>query len=180
MDLKKNILLITVFILFTILIPNVSAEGKYSKIALRIAGRAEIIKDRVASFYERGESKYHNLYYFIISTLEDSNGLYFLGDKKNSVYKLLILDAVTYDLVCAGPTAIYEINKQVGDSQKGKDAGSLEKFKELVEANLQIVTQRGLRESVHFTQTEERMFAFAANRVIKNSKNIKKLKLKMG
>ena len=180
MDFKKIRFLIFVFILCTFLGPNVFAQQKYSQIALRIAGRAEIIKERVASFYEKDASQYHNLYYFIVSTLEDSNGLYSLGDVKNSVYKLLILDTVTYDLVCAGTTGLYEINKLTGELQTSKNAGSLEKFKELVEANLQIVTQRGLRESVYFTQSEERIFAFTVNKLIRNAKNIKKIKTEKG
>ncbi|MCD6460205.1 class I SAM-dependent methyltransferase, partial [bacterium] len=136
------------------------------------------IKERVSSIYEKGTSKYQNLYYFIVSTLEDSHGLYSLGDTKNSVYKLLILDTITYDLVCAGVTAVSEINKQVGELQRSKDAGNLEKFKEITENNLQLVSKRGLLESVHFTQTEERIFSFAANEIIKKAERIKKIKNK--
>ena len=174
MKLKKIVHFILVFLFIVILNGNISAEEKYSQIARRIAGRAEIIREHVSSLYDTGVPEYHNLFYFIISTLEDSSGLYCLSDKKNAAYKLLVLDAITYDLVCAGSSALYEINKLTGELQKSKNAGNLEKFKEIIEDNLQIVTQRGLQESAFFTNTEERIFAFVTNRIVKIASKIKK------
>ena len=136
-----------------------------SLIAHRIAGRAEIIRDRVAVVYEDSATKTPDLYYFLINSLYDSYGLYSLGDKKNARTKLFLLDTITYDLICAGISTVVELNQAVRELQKSPQAGTLHEFQKLVTQRLGIVSRRGLLESVRFTTTEEQYIAALTQRL---------------
>ena len=143
-----------------------------STIAYRIAGRAEIIRDRVENCYEDLSTKTPDLYYFIINTLYDSYGLYNLGDMKNSQIKLFALDSITYDLICSGVTTVVGLNHDVRNLQKSMDASKLEKFQKLVEQHLGTVSRPGLLESVQFSKTEEQYFAALNQRILAVSREL--------
>lgn len=133
--------------------------------AYRIAGRAEILRNRVASVYEDPSTQSPDLYYFIINTLYDAHGLYRLGDTRNAAVKIGLLDTITYDLVCAGTTAAVEMNRSVALLQRSSDAAKIDKFKNLAAECISSLSRRGLLESVQFTHVEEQYFAALANRM---------------
>ncbi len=143
-----------------------------NSIAYRIAGRAEIIRDRVETCYEESPTKTPDLYYFLINTLYDSYGLYTLGDIENARSKLFAIDSITYDLICTGVSAVVELNQDVRNLQKSMQAGKVKNFQELIAQRLGSVTRPGLFESVQFTKTEEQYFAALTQQLFSISREL--------
>lgn len=143
-----------------------------SRISSRIAGRAEILKERVELFLDEPSSKTPHLYYLIISFLEDIHYLYMLGDVESAQKKLFVLDTVTYDLITTGCSTALVVNDAVGKLQASSYAGSMKEFKALVEANLGIISQRGLEASICFTQSEDAYMAANFNKLLSLRTNL--------
>ncbi|MEW6536016.1 MAG: class I SAM-dependent methyltransferase [Candidatus Auribacterota bacterium] len=151
------------FLVFTINLNVFSAPQSagpiLEKLAYRIAGRAEVIRDRVLMFHEDPSSQIPNLYYFIQSVLEDANGLYLLGDSEQARLKMVLLDTLTYDIVCAGQTSALSLNQMTGVMQQSRKASDLNEFKKITQQAIAMMSHRGLLESVHFNTTEEEYFS---------------------
>ncbi len=175
----KRYLLLSLLVCFILTVQVYSIESEeFDKIAYRISGRAQIIKERVESIHEDQSSKYPNLYYFIHNTLSDINMLYRFDDIENARNKLLLLDAITYDVVCAGVSASFELNKGVGVLQKSNKAGSLVDLKNEIQKSLGVVSKRGLSESIMFTKSEEKYFSAIARSIKKDFREIKPISSK--
>ena len=175
----KRYLILSLLVCFIVTAQVYSVETEaFEKIAYRVSGRAQIIKERVESIHEDQSSKYPNLYYFIHNTLSDINMLYRFADNESARNKLLLLDAITYDLVCAGVSASFELNKAVGEFQKSLKAGSLVDFKNETQKLLGSVSKRGLSESIMFTKTEEKYFSAIVRSIKKDFKDIKPISSK--
>ncbi len=147
-------------------------NNKYSRIAYRIAMRAQIINERIKSITADDSTRIKNLYYYILGALEDSNGLFQLGDYQNSREKLVVIDTITYDIVCAGVSAAVELNKETANFQKSKNAANMKEYKEVVEKNMGIVDRNGLLQSVKFTLSEEKIYSAIANTIYTQSLSI--------
>ncbi|MDX9703483.1 MAG: class I SAM-dependent methyltransferase [Candidatus Auribacterota bacterium] len=166
------------FLLFAFLLTSAphllkAADNEYFKyIAYRIAGRAEIIRERVESIYDDPSTKSPDLYYFIINSLYDSYGLYALGDSKSAGTKIFLLDMITYDLICSGVSTAVDLNQAVRALQKSAQAGSLTQFQKIVSDRLGIISRRGLLESVRFNETEELYFSALTHRLYALSREI--------
>jgi len=172
----KRYVISSLLICFVVATQVYSVETEeFAKITYRISGRAQIIKERVESIHEEKSSQYPNLYYFIQNILSDINILYRLADEKNARRKLLLLDAMTYDVVCAGVSASFELNKAVGALQKSLKAGSLVGLKNETQKLLGTVSKRGLSESIIFTRSEEKYFSAVVRSIKKDFKGIKTL-----
>lgn len=169
--MKKNLMIFLLTLLFCL---NVYATdpNKYERIANRIASRALIIKERIESIHTDNSTRTPDLYYFIIGILEDSNGLFQLGDFNNARQKLVAIDTITYDVVCAGISPAVELNRSTGNFQKTKNAANLAEFKKTVESCMGIVDRSGLLQSVRFTQSEEKIFSAIATAIHNQSSSI--------
>ncbi len=170
----KRYFLITLCVYFLLVACCFSmGADEFDKIAYRISGRAQIIKERVESIHEKQSSLHPNLYYFIQNSLSDINVLYRFSDEDTAKGKLFLLDAITYDIVCAGVSASFELNKAVGELQKSLKAGSLDELSKYTQNLSGLVSKRGLTESVFFTKSEERYFSSIVKFVKKDFKDIK-------
>lgn len=153
--------------------PCSAAEQSFEALAYRIAGRAEIIRDRVESFHEIPSSKIPDLYYFIISTLEDAHGLYTLGDQSRARHTLVVMDTISYDVVCGGPSGVFALNDSVRTLQHSAQAGSLTQMQQLAQNTIGALSRRGLLESVQFVPAEEQYCAALFNEVVLINQDIK-------
>ncbi len=169
-------LLILFYLSVTFVVWAEDETSIFSMMAHRISARAQIIKERVESIHEESSSKIPNLYCFITGVLEDAHGLYSLGDIDNARYKITILDTISYDIICAGVSASFELNNAVAKLQQSDKAGSLVEFKNITESLIGTVTRRGLLESVHFTVSQERYFTALLYKMKAKLPDIEKLR----